>query len=161
MTPMFWPAQRVYLLSCVGKKRMTTDYARSMYISPWFNKARAYVEATSSRWYILSAVYGLIAPDAVIHPYEKTLNKMTIGERKDWTSTVMAMIEVSLPDLETAVILAGNRYREFLVPALEKRGIAVEVPMKGMSIGKQLQWLERNTPTPKRRPTPLAGAQVR
>ena len=47
------------------------------------------------------------------------------------------------PPFRTFVFLAGERYREFVAPALSDRGIEVQVPMQGMRIGKQLAWLNR------------------
>ncbi|WP_338000323.1 DUF6884 domain-containing protein [Burkholderia gladioli] len=38
------------------------------------------------------------------------------------------------------VVLAGTRYREFLMGYLSGR-FTVEIPMNGLAIGKQLQWL--------------------
>ena len=40
-------------------------------------------------------------------------------------------------------ILAGDRYREFLTPMLQARGVQVDVPMQGLRIGEQLRWLDR------------------
>lgn len=42
-----------------------------------------------------------------------------------------------------ATILAGDRYREFLTPMLQARGVQVDVPMQGLRIGEQLRWLDR------------------
>ncbi|WP_429838091.1 DUF6884 domain-containing protein [Burkholderia gladioli] len=37
-------------------------------------------------------------------------------------------------------VLAGERYREFLVEYLRSR-FELEIPMQGLAIGRQLQWL--------------------
>jgi len=42
-------------------------------------------------------------------------------------------------------MLAGERYREFLVPELAEHGYATDVPMRGLGIGRQLQWLSQQT----------------
>ena len=60
--------QTVALVSCVSMKRSTPCQARDLYVSPWFLKARAYVEAGKSPWFILSAEYGLVRPDRVVAP---------------------------------------------------------------------------------------------
>lgn len=39
------------------------------------------------------------------------------------------------------IVLAGKRYREFIVPALPDR-IQVEIPMEHLPVGKQLRWLD-------------------
>jgi hypothetical protein len=41
------------------------------------------------------------------------------------------------------VVFAGLRYREFLMEHLNQRW-TVEVPLEGLGIGKQLQWLKRH-----------------
>jgi hypothetical protein len=50
-------------------------------------KARDYVESTHSPWFILSAEHGLVSPDLILAPYERTLNAMSALERKAWAAT--------------------------------------------------------------------------
>jgi hypothetical protein len=52
---------------------------------------------------------------------------------------------------DRVVILAGIAYREFLEPSLRSRGYVVEVPMRGLGIGRQLAWLSNNTITSQER----------
>jgi Family of unknown function (DUF6884) len=112
-----------------------------LYISDWFVKARHYVEVTRSPWFILSARYGLIPPDLIVAPYERTLNTMRAQERRSWAEQVKAKMETSLPAVERIVVLAGLRYREYLMDYLRQRARTVEVPMEGLSIGRQLHFL--------------------
>lgn len=109
-------------------------------------KARAYVERASSPWFILSAEYGLLDPSAVVAPYEKTLNNMGIRERREWAQKVIDQLKKRLPDCEEIVVLAGARYREFLMTYLSTRAKRVAVPMEGLAIGQQLSWLASHTP---------------
>ena len=132
----------LYLISCVKTKRTTRATAKDLYVSPWFRKARAFVEMTGDPWRILSAEYGLLHPDKDVRPYERTLNAMRIKERRAWAEGVLAHIETCLDGVDTVVFLAGQRYREFLEPAMRDRGLAVSVPMIGLSQGRQLQWLD-------------------
>lgn len=131
----------LYLVSCVKTKRTTRAAAKDLYVSPWFRKARAFVEETGDPWRILSAEYGLLHPDEEIRPYERTLNTMRVTERHAWAEGVLAHIEPCLDSVDTVVFLAGQRYREFLEPALRNRGLEVSVPMIGLSQGLQMQWL--------------------
>jgi hypothetical protein len=130
-----------FLVSCVGKKRAQPAKARELYISDWFNKARAYVEARNAVWFILSAEHGLVNPDEVIAPYEKTLNDMGVAARRAWAARVISDMHVKLPDCEEIVVLAGARYREFVMDYLATRAKRVRVPMEGLGIGEQLSWL--------------------
>lgn len=136
----------LYLVSCVGKKLPRPAPAKDLYVSDWFQKARAFVEAQGSPWFILSAKHGLLHPDAVTAPYEKTLNTMRVVKRRAWASVVMQALEPHLAAANSIGILAGERYREFLEPQLRARGIQVRVPMAGLRIGEQLAWLNARLP---------------
>src|SRR5258708_6886513 len=93
-----------FLVSCVGKKGAIATRARDLYTSDWFSKARAYVEVSRAPWFILSAEYGLLAPDEVIAPYEKTLNRMGVAERRGWAERVMVQMDNELPICEQIVL---------------------------------------------------------
>lgn len=130
----------LHLVSCVGLKSPSAAPAQDLYRSPWFRKARAYVERQGGPWYILSAEYGLLDPLVVTPPYEKTLNTMPRSDRRAWAQKVLGQLD-ALPTFDMAVFLAGARYREDLLPALQLKGIACRVPMAGLGIGEQLSWL--------------------
>lgn len=134
-------AAELCLVSCVSKKQPHPAQAKDLYVSDWFRKARSYVEGQRWPWFILSAEHGLLHPDAVTAPYEKTLTSMAARQRRAWASAVMQALEAHFADVNTVVVLAGQRYREFLAPELEARGIEVRVPMAGLRIGEQLSWL--------------------
>ena len=131
----------IYLVSCVSKKKDKACPAEDLYISDWFRKARAYVELKGHPWFILSAEYGLLDPSAVVEPYERTLNKMPIRERRAWAEQVVAQLRRKLDGVDRIVILAGARYREFIMEDLTNRVAQVEVPLEGLRIGEQLSWL--------------------
>lgn len=133
----------LYLVSCVSAKRPRRERAKDLYASPWFVKARAYVEKMGQPWFVLSAQHGLLHPETVISPYEQTLNAMGVAARRAWASKVLGQLQPLLVDVQSLVFLAGQRYLEYLEPALRAYGIAVTIPMQGLRIGKQLQWLDR------------------
>ena len=134
--------RRIYLVSCVSKKSSTPLEAKDFYSSPWFRKARAYVEERGCQWFILSAKYRLVDPAMVISDYDQTLSKMRVGERRGWAKEVLRQLEPHLDGVHSVVFLAGEYYRQHLEPALRQMGIEVSVPMKGLPIGKQLSWLK-------------------
>jgi hypothetical protein len=134
-----------YLVSCVGLKNLAQRRAKDLYLSDWFRKARQYVEVAGSPWFILSAEHGLVEPEAVIAPYEKTLNTMGVIERRAWARHVIEQMEVSLPVCERIVVFAGSRYREFLLDYLRQRAAKVEIPLEGLRIGEQLSWFGLHT----------------
>ena len=133
----------MYLVSCVSRKQDRPVAAQDLYTSDWFLKAREYVKRTGAEWFILSAEHGLVNPDSVISPYERTLNTMGIRERRAWGSKVLDQLQSKLTGVERVVMLAGARYREFLIDSIRARGMAVDVPLEGMRIGEQLRWFKR------------------
>lgn len=135
----------IYLVSCVKTKRSSTCAAADLYGSQWFTAARNYVRHRANAWYILSAKYGLVKPDDVIAPYEHTLNTMGVAARHRWAERVLSSLNEVLQPGDNVVFLAGQRYREFLEDALRTRGITVNVPMRGLRQGEQVQWLLKNS----------------
>lgn len=131
----------LYLVSCVGEKLAVRSPARDLYVSVWFEKARAFVESSGRPWFILSAKHGLVVPGEPIEPYDLTLNRMPAEERRKWADGVFEQLVPRLGGGRTVVFLAGKRYREFLVDRLISLGVRVEVPMQHMGIGQQLSWL--------------------
>jgi hypothetical protein len=132
---------RAFLVSCVAVKQPYTTRAADLYVSPWFLKVRELVETTGDPWFILSAEHGLIAPDAIVAPYNRTLNTMPVADRQAWGARVRRQMSVSLPKVEEIVVLAGMRYRENIMAWLTSEYTKVTVPMAGLPIGKQLSWL--------------------
>ena len=131
----------VYWVSCVSKKQTKPTEAKDLYISDLFSKARSYVENEGAPWFVLSAKYGLVPSNEIIKPYDLTLNKMGVADRRDWAKQVMEQFDAQESKPRRIVMLAGARYREFLEPSLISMGIEVVVPMEGLRIGEQLSWL--------------------
>lgn len=162
--------QTVYLVACTKTKARGPCAAKDLYTSPWFRKARRYVEARPGRWFILSAEHGLLDPERVIAPYETTLKRMDRSQRVAWAQRVHRQLLVRrlLPGfLAKIVILAGLDYREHLEHWLtlggrDQRG--VEVPLRGLGLGRQLAWLTQNAPAgppePPAPPTPALSQAV-
>lgn len=133
---------RVYLVACVSQKKDGSDQAQHLYTSPLFQKARAYALRHADRWYILSAKHGLVSPEQVIDPYETTLNRMPVAERRAWAERVSKQLAEVLTLGDDVVFLAGKHYREGVAEGLECHGHKVEIPMEGLTIGRQLSWLD-------------------
>ena len=131
----------VFLVSCVAKKSARSMPARALYCSDLFEKSRDFVERQKGEWFILSAKHGLVAPNQVIEPYNETLKDKTASERFQWAHGVIENLRPHCPPGTTVVILAGEKYREFLVSLLHELRCTVEIPMEGLKIGEQLSWL--------------------
>ena len=132
---------RIALVSCVKLKRDSATPARDLYLSQLFRGLRRYAEANADCWYILSAEHGLVHPDQVIEPYERTLNAMPKQGRLAWADRVQQQLLRILPENAQVILLAGARYREGIEPFLLERGFPVTVPLRGLRIGEQLKRL--------------------
>ena len=76
--------ETIALVSCVKKKKTVRCPAQDLYDSDLFRKMKCYAQQHSDRWFILSAKNGLLSPETEIEPYEQTLNKMRIRDRREW-----------------------------------------------------------------------------
>lgn len=135
----------IVLISCVSKKVSYKTNARDLYISPLFQMNLKYAEQFSpQKVFILSAKYGLVQLDDEIEQYDVTLNKMSARERRNWAAKVTSQLrEHCNLENDHFVILAGEKYRRYLLPHLK----SYEVPLAGLAIGKQLQFLKEKTPS--------------
>lgn len=102
---------------------------------------RRLIEAQNARWFVLSALHGLVPSDQTIVPYELTLTTMGVEARRSWAARVFHALEPELKGYKRAVFFAGQRYREFLVGPIQHAGLQVVVPMEGLAIGEQLACL--------------------
>jgi hypothetical protein len=132
---------KIVLISCVSKKQKTQSKAKDLYISPLFKKNLQYAKSLNpDKIYILSAKYGLINLDTKIDPYDQTLNKMSQNQIKDWSNSILNELKKSSNiNTDEFIFLAGIKYRKYILPFIKN----YKIPMQGLSIGKQLQWLSK------------------
>ncbi|HHX08846.1 MAG TPA: hypothetical protein GX730_05380 [Chloroflexi bacterium] len=133
--------KRVVLISCVKTKLDHPAKAENLYISDLFTKNLAYAKKLKPDYiFILSAKYGLLKLNDRIAPYEKTLNQMPVNERRVWSDSVISELR-RYADLEQDefIILAGEKYRDFLIPHIKK----YKIPFEGLSFGNQLKALNK------------------
>jgi len=130
---------KIVLISCVSKKLNHRAKAQDLYISPLFKKNLQYAKSLCpDEIYILSAKYCLLKLEDEIMPYDQTLNKMRSNEIKRWANSVLNQLEKTTDlDNDEFVFLAGEKYRKYLLPNIKN----YTIPMYGLGIGKQLQWL--------------------
>lgn len=130
----------IALIACASQKRDEPAPARNLYQSTLFRRSLRYVEQVVEPdcTFVLSAKHHLLPLDVVVAPYDRTLNRMAADERRAWADRVLDQLR-ERADLkeDRFTVLAGKKYREHLVPPLER----VEVPLEGMRIGEQLQFL--------------------
>ena len=131
------------LVSCAKSKRDHRCKA-SQLCSPsnLFTKAFEYASKSYDTVAILSGKYGLLLPNEEVEPYERFLNDLSVEQVKEWSNMVFDQMKtkLNLNGFDKVYFHAGKRYREYLIPMLERTGLECEVPLKNLGIGKQLKW---------------------
>lgn len=135
------PPYGVALVACAALKRDRPSPARDLYASTLFRKARAHAEASARAWFVLSAAHGLVEPGQILAPYDESLTRMPAAARRAWSTAVLADLLPRLAPRSQILVLAGARYAGDLVPALIAAGHEPSLPLQGLGIGRQLQWL--------------------
>lgn len=132
----------IVLISCVKTKQRQPCAAKDMYVSALFGKERAYAEASGVPWFILSAEYGLVAPDEWVSPYERYLPDTPVSYQAAWGAWVAARLELLSGSLAGRIVEvhAGSAYITALRQQLESRGATVLDPLHGLSMGARLAW---------------------
>lgn len=135
------PADLV-LIGCVRTKRSVPARAAELFDSPLFERRRRYAEASGLPWFILSAKFGLLAPEDVIGPYDVYLKDQGPGYRKAWGEFVVAQLEQRMPRLGglTIEVHAGEAYCTPLKAPLAVRGATLVARLAHLRQGEQLAW---------------------
>ena len=135
--------KKVVLISCVSKKENKVCSAEKMYISPLYKMNLKYAKLFNpDDIFILSAKYGLLELNREIEPYNETLNDKGKREVEKWAEEVYKQLSEKFDINNTQFIfLASDKYRKYLLPKLKH----YEIPMNGLTIGKQLQFLKEKT----------------
>ena len=140
--------ENLALIAHAGAQGNDAVPARELCTSRWFVLARAYIESQGCPWYLLSAKYGLLSPSRIVNPYEVDLSNMRAAQRRAWAERVADQARNQLPYSERILVLAGMKYREFLMPHLAQITGSVYLPLDGLTVGLQCSWLRCNTPGP-------------
>lgn len=139
---------KIALVSCTKLKANYPCTSKEMYQeSILYKKAVKFIEQQRKydEWYVLSAKYGLLRQNEVIEPYDLTLNNMKVEERKTWSNLVLRQVQDMRLDITEIDFYAGEKYRQYLIPALKQMGIICNVPLKGKGIGEQLRYYTTHT----------------
>jgi hypothetical protein len=137
---------KIALVSCAKSKRNAPARADDLYTSPLFLKSRAWARRHCDQWIILSAKHGLLAPEVVIAPYERTLKGMPRADVRRWEDEVYQQMRerglLVLHAANTFVWLAGQDYQRDLRERLA--GFMQEDPLEGLRFGPRMRWLDEN-----------------
>lgn len=134
------------LVTCVKTKLDVPAAAKDLYISQLFKKQRAYAEGRSVPWFILSAEYGLVAPDDWLAPYERYLPDTPAAYRAAWGAWAVERLELLAGPLDGKVveIHAGAPYISAIADHLIGKGATVVNRLEGLTMGARLQWYASN-----------------
>lgn len=128
----------ICIVSCTKNKQNYECNAKIMYSkSTLFKKQIELIEKKyKCDYYILSAKYGLLKPDDIIKPYDKSLYKFNKTEFSDWVKKVYnKLILYENIDDTNIIFFCGNIYRKDIIPYLKH----YDEPFKGLGIGNQLK----------------------
>src|SRR5690625_998756 len=131
---------KIGLVSCSKAKKGHICSAREMYSeSNTFRLSLEYLEKTCDKIFILSAKHGLLDLEDTIQPYDETLVEKPVAERRKWADEVILKLKEKT-DLEKDqfIILAGQKYNEFLLEHIKK----FQLPLEGLTMFKRVPKLK-------------------
>lgn len=137
------PANCHALISCSKSKGGHSDLARNMYVSPLYRKSVMVAEGWRLPFSILSAKYGLLDPDETIEPYDLTLKGASKQFKLEWARRVDAQLRSSIEPKKHLIVLAGDDYYGPLVEAGTDHPLDFFAPMRGLSLGNRLVFLNQ------------------
>ena len=140
-------APRVALVGCSASKLKQSAPARKLYTSALFKAAYDYAEKNCDAVLIVSAFYGVVAPRAVIHPYDRSLRQYNKREREDWGVRTVGQLLPSFKVPPQLIILAGKLYADALAHGAHWHNLPrPEEPLRGIvGCGPRVKWLKANT----------------
>lgn len=113
--------------------------ARHAYTGAPFTVNRQYAERFGSAWCILSAKYGLIAPDSAIPAnYNTTFNDATTNP-VTVAHLQQQLLAQQLDQFDVIVGLGGKEYRAMVQRAFASTRAELVFPFAGLPIGKAMQ----------------------
>lgn len=138
------------LISCSKTKGTHRDLARNLYESPLYRKSVLTAEGWGVPFSILSAKFGLLRPEDTIEPYDVTLKGASKAFKKDWANRVVAQIRTEIDQKKTLIALAGDDYLQPILEASDPAPLNYYAPMKGLSLGTRLSFLNLSIKLEKR-----------
>lgn len=125
----------IVLIACSKEKLDRPAPAREMYRGRVFRASVAYAEALGAKWFVLSALHGVVAPDDVLEPYDVTLVGADKSRRITWAAMVADQLGERFPSDQRFVTLAGAEYAKGLERFPGKR--LFETPLAGLGVGER------------------------
>lgn len=130
------------LVGCGKTKLARSAPAKDLYVSPLFQKARAYAENHGDAWAVLSAKHFVLMPDDMIEPYDLALADLDKDRLRQWQIHVNFTLRTKWPQEDWRyVALVGGPYKiGFQWPSR----LPAEFPLDGFAIGERLRFLNES-----------------
>ncbi len=109
------------------------------YNSPLFQKSLTWAENRMLPVEIMSAKNGLVKVGEEIIDYDLSLNDVSKTQKQKWAQSIAE--ELSENKVKKVNILGGKNYVQPLRKILERKGIEVAEPLKGLGVGERLSYL--------------------
>lgn len=132
------------VVPCAGRKiwDIEPDHgpakAKDVYKSPPFKVNKAFAEKFADRWIILSAKYGFIDPDFVIHKNYSVTFKKASTNPITMDQIKLQLKGKKLEDFDVVISLGGKDYTDIAKRVFSKISKVV-VPTDGLRIGNAMK----------------------
>lgn len=139
---------KIIWIGCGKAKAVVPCAAAELYTGSLFRVRCMYAEQSGWPWWIVSAKYGLLAPDVPVSPYDLRLRDLPEVDRAAWYLGTVGMLLDEMNDTtrlrEVHVELhIGADYAERLSEVLLAAGLNYSWPLKGFSQGEQMRWYKQ------------------
>ena len=148
----------VVLVGCSRTKAPAAEPAQELFRGQGFRRARAHAIESGVPWFVLSAKYGLLAPDDVVGPYDVYLPDRSPQYRAAWGEWVVTQLaERQTLDGARVEVHASAAYAGPLREPLRSRGATLHEPLAGLRQGERLAWYGAGVVEPEAKVIPDIG----
>lgn len=130
----------VLIVGCGKAKLSGVHPAECLYVGGLFKAASRYAKLSGRPWYILSAKYGLIPPNKVIHSYDTRLTDLNEDSLQRWKCMVKQQWDELIGDHAPVVMLVSKDYE---VASDHVPQASVVYPLRGLGLGSRIRWLRQ------------------
>ena len=130
----------IALISCSKEKVNYACPAYELYsASSLFSLSYQYAKRNADKIYILSAKYGLVDENQILHPYNHTLKEMNRQQQLQWAEDVMHQLQNAC-DIKNDqfIFLAGHLYYRDLIHQISQHTLLLE----GLRMGERMAYLK-------------------
>ena len=134
----------IIIVGCGRRKKRSVAKARRLYVSARFLACRAVAETLSAPYLILSARYGLIAPDTTLDPYDLDLGTLPEESRRVWANSALDYLYRTTDGAPITLLVAGA-YAESIMACNAHRTepLPISAPFAEIETRHHQGWLDQ------------------